>query len=54
MSKIEEMIEQYCPDGVEYVKVGDLAQVGTGSSNGNEAEENGEYPFFVRSQTIKR
>lgn len=54
MSKLEELIQQYCPDGVEYYLIGDIAQVGTGSSNGNEAEEDGEYPFFVRSQTVKR
>lgn len=54
MSKLEELIQQYCPNGVEYVRIGDIAQVGTGSSNGNEAEEEGEYPFFVRSQTIKK
>ena len=29
------------------------AEVGTGSSNGNEATDDGEYPFFVRSQTVK-
>ena len=54
MSKIEELIQQYCPDGVEYVKLGEVAEVGTGNSNGNEAQEDGKYPFFVRSQTIKR
>ena len=54
MSKLEELIQQYCPDGVEYHMIGEIAQVGTGSSNGNEAEEDGEYPFFVRSQTVKR
>ncbi len=27
-----------------------LADIGTGSSNTNEAEENGKYPFFVRAQ----
>ncbi len=27
-----------------------LAEIGTGSSNTNEADDNGEYPFFVRSQ----
>ncbi|MCQ2309565.1 MAG: restriction endonuclease subunit S [Bacteroidales bacterium] len=27
MSKLEELIQQYCPDGVEYVKLGDVAQV---------------------------
>ena len=54
MSKLEELIQRYCPDGVEYVKLGDVAQVGTGSSNGNEAVDEGAYPFFVRSQTVKR
>lgn len=54
MSKIEELIQQYCPDGVEFVKIGQIAQVGTGSSNGNEADEDGAFPFFVRSQTVKR
>lgn len=53
MSKLEELIQQYCPDGVEYVKIGEIAQVGTGSSNGNEAIEDGIYPF-VRSQIIKK
>ena len=24
MSKIEELIQQYCPDGVEYVKLGEI------------------------------
>ena len=54
MSKLEELIQQYCPDGVEYHMIGEIAQVGTGSSNGNEAEDDGIYPFFIRSQTIKR
>ncbi len=54
MSKIEELIEKYCPEGVEYKTIKKLAEVGTGSSNGNESEENGLYPFFVRSQIIKR
>ena len=54
MGKIDDLIQQYCPDGVEYVKLGDVAEVGTGSSNGNEAEDEGMYPFFVRSQSVKR
>lgn len=33
--------------------LGEVAEVGTGSSNGNEAVDDGAYPFFVRSQTIK-
>lgn len=51
---IAQLIQQYCPDGVEYVRLGNVAEVGTGSSNGNEAEDEGLYPFFVRSQSIKR
>lgn len=54
MSKIDELIQQYCPNGVEYKTIKILAEVGTGSSNGNEAEEDGTYPFFVRSQIVKR
>ena len=53
MSKLEKLIEELCPNGVEWKKLGEVAQIGTGSSNGNEAEENGLYPFFIRSQTIK-
>lgn len=32
----------------------DIADIGTGSSNTNEALEVGKYPFFVRSQDVKR
>jgi len=53
-TKVEQLIQQYCPDGVEFVEIGQIAQVGTGSSNGNEADEDGAFPFFVRSQTVKR
>ena len=53
MSRLEELIKELCPDGVEYKRVKEIAEVGTGSSNGNEANENGGYPFFVRSQTVK-
>lgn len=53
MTKLEELIQELCPDGVEIKRIGDVAEVGTGSSNGNEAEDEGEYPFFIRSQTVK-
>lgn len=53
MSRLEEMIQKLCPDGVGYKKLGKIAEVGTGSSNGNEAADDGMYPFFIRSQTIK-
>ena len=50
---LTELIEALCPEGVLHKRIGDIAEVGTGSSNGNEAVDNGLYPFFVRSQTIK-
>lgn len=53
MTKLEELIQELCPDGVKIKRIGDVAEVGTGSSNGNEAEDEGEYPFFIRSQTVK-
>ena len=31
MSKLEELIQQYCPDGVEYVRLGDVVQVCRGT-----------------------
>lgn len=53
-SKLEELIEKLCPNGVEWKKIKEVGNVSTGSSNGNEAQENGKFPFFVRSQNIKR
>ena len=54
MSRLDELIKEYCSKGVTYCRIGDIAEVGTGSSNGNEAEDDGIYPFFIRSQIIKR
>lgn len=54
MSKIDELIRELCPDGVEFSKVGDIASVGTGKSDKKDAVANGEYPFYVRSKIIAR
>lgn len=54
MTKLNELIQQLCPNGIEHLLIGEIAEVGTGSSNGNEAEDEGKYPFFIRSQTVKR
>ena len=53
MSKLEKLIAELCTDGVEYKSIREIAEVGTGNSNGNESVDNGLFPFFVRSQTIK-
>ena len=38
---------------VRWMKLGDIAEIGTGSSNTNEGLEEGNYPFFVRSQDVR-
>ena len=37
----------------KFKALGEVAEVGTGSSNGNEAVDNGKYPLFVRSKIVK-
>ena len=54
MSRLDDLISDLCPDGVEYRKLGDIAEIGTGSSNRNEESIDGKYPFYVRSQKILR
>ncbi|HFV6602269.1 TPA: restriction endonuclease subunit S [Escherichia coli] len=39
-------------DGVEWVTLGSMADIGTGSSNRQDESENGIYPFYVRSKNI--
>ena len=46
--------EDNAQDGVRWTKLQDIADIGTGSSNTNEELEEGAYPFFVRSQQVRR
>ena len=39
---------------VEWKPLMDLAEIGTGNSNRQDEEENGKYPFYVRSKNILR
>jgi len=41
-------------DEVEWRLLSEIADIGTGSSNTNEELETGDYPFFVRSQEVRR
>lgn len=50
MDILEEI--QNCP--VEWKELGEVAEVGTGNNNTNEQDENGKYPFYVRSKNIKK
>lgn len=52
MDSLSNMILQMCPDGVDYKKIKDIADVGTGSSDRKNAVDEGEYPFYVRSKNI--
>lgn len=54
MSKLDELIQELCPNGVEYIPIINLAEIGTGSHNTNEELDDGKYPFFVRSQTPRK
>ena len=37
-----------------FIALGNIAEIGTGSSNTNEEVDDGDYPFFVRSQEIRK
>ena len=37
---------------VEWKKLGDICEIGTGSNNREDASDTGLYPFFVRSQDV--
>lgn len=52
MSKIFDLINELCPDGVEFRELGEIADIGTGSSNRQDEDSNGKYPFYVRSKNI--
>lgn len=48
MSKLEELIEKLCPNGVEFKNLQYLCgTITTGKLNANAMEDNGLYPFFT-------
>lgn len=46
MGNMENLIKALCPNGIVYRNIKEIAEVGTGNSNGNEAVEDGAYPFL--------
>ena len=44
MSKLEELIQQYCPEGVEYKPLGEVSNMKRGTSATKEAMKEGEIP----------
>lgn len=54
MSRIDDLIASLAPNGVAYRRVGDVAEVGTGSSDRKDAHPDGKFPFYVRSKEIMK
>lgn len=54
MSKLDELIQEYCPEGVEYRSLVSLCKIETGKLNANAAVENGPYLFFTTAKEISR
>jgi len=50
MSRIEQLIEELCPEGVEYKELGEIAKISTGKLNANAMTLDGLYPFFTCSE----
>ena len=47
MSKLDDLINKLCPDGVEWKTLGEVCEtITTGRLNANEMIENGKYAFF--------
>ena len=48
MNKIQRLLQEHCPNGVEWKTLGEVAElITTGKLNANAMEENGIYPFFT-------
>ena len=54
MSRIDDLIAKYCPNGVNFKHLADIADIGTGRSNKADATTDGIYPFYVRSKEVFR
>ena len=47
MSRLEELIQQHCPDGVEYKHLGEFCEIKTGKGiTKKDSDENGNYPII--------
>ena len=52
MSKLNDLIKELCPNGVEHKKLGDICLIETGKLNANAAVDGGAYPFFTTSKQV--
>ena len=54
MNKLDALILEYCPNGVIYTELQNMAEIGTGNSDRKDSVEDGIYPFYVRSKEVLR
>jgi type I restriction enzyme S subunit len=54
MSKIDELIAEFCPDGVPRFSIGELCKVETGKRDANEGSDDGQYHFFTTAKKTGR
>ena len=47
MSKIDDLINELCPDGVEFLSINNICEIKTGKLNANSKVDGGLYPFFT-------
>lgn len=52
MCKLNDLIKELCPNGVEYKRLGDICLIETGKLNANAAVDGGAYPFFTTSKQV--
>ena len=53
MSKLDDLINKLCPDGVEWKTLGEVCEtITTGRLNANEMIENGKYAFFTCDKEV--
>ena len=51
MGKLEELVQKYCPDGVEYVRLGDVLKVNRGKRlTKSQLSDDGQYPVYHGSK----
>lgn len=54
MSKVDELIQDHCPNGVRYRSLGSLCKIETGKLNANASVDDGSYLFFTTAKEISR
>jgi len=54
MSRIDELIQRYCPDGVQYIPLGEICSIETGRRDANAAVPGGNYNFYTTSKVVSR